>query len=623
MSQEKKGFQRYDLVDRVLDALPKIGYKIPTEVQHQVIPLILQRRNILVEAATGTGKTAAYGLPLISRIDFYKRNTQALVLVPSRELALQVETALRSFCTHEQFRVAAIYGGEDIKDSEKKLKSGGQILVAVPGRLKDVLRLGSHDHFWRDIKYLIIDEADKLLEQGFQDTLDNLVSHVRTFVQVALFSATISADVEALIRERFAPIMTVRLSPKEALKNIKFNYVVVDRGQKPRYLAGILQEKKVSQGLIFCSKREEVYELANFLRAVGRKAESYHGLLDQVEREAIMGRFKNKQVEFLVATDLAARGLDVQTLPAVINYSFPDDIEVYLHRCGRTGRAGRRGAVYNLVASKKEEIVVQAFHGQLDIPLDTFEVNPVAKELVGDAPIKVIKIHLNRGKDDKVSAGDVVGFLTHATGVPASDIGTIAVYDEYTTVDLPYTFLELLEGIESPKLKGKSVKIGRYTLGDMKHKAEAVRKSQLGVRDKKALGKNARKAKSKAEPDDDALPQSKPKPKAKDADAAAPARTTKGAPDRDAAKDKGAKGKDKDKAKGLDRAKDKPKSQPTTGGDRPGRGGKVKAMGPQDPHKKKASKPASLSKTKGKPEADAPKAKRKDSKDSKGGPGRR
>jgi superfamily II DNA/RNA helicase len=606
MSQEKKGFQRYDLVDRVLDALPRIGYKIPTEVQHQVIPLILQRRNILVEAATGTGKTAAYGLPLLSRIDFYKRNTQALVLVPSRELALQVEAALRSFCTHDQFRVSAIYGGEDIKDSEKKLKSGGQVLVAVPGRLKDVLRLGHHDFFWRDIKYLIIDEADKLLEQGFQDTLDNLVSNVRTFVQVALFSATISADVEALIRERFAPIMTVRLSPKEALKNIKFHYVVVDRGQKPRYLAGILQEKKVTQGLIFCSKREEVYELANFLRAVGRKAESYHGLLDQVEREAIMGRFKNKQVEFLVATDLAARGLDVQTLPAVINYSFPDDIEVYLHRCGRTGRAGRRGAVYNLVASKKEEIVVQAFHGQLDIPLGTFEVNPVAKELVGDAPTKVVKIHLNRGKTDKVSAGDVVGFLTHATGVPADEIGTIAVYDEYTTVDLPFTFLELLEGIEQPKLKGKSVKIGRYTLGDMKHKAEAVRKSQLGVRDKKALSKISRKSKSKVEPED-ALPQSKPKVKLKDAADGAPARMTKGAPEREERpKDKAAsKDKDKDKPRTLDRAKDKPKSAPTTGGDRPGRGGKVKAMGPQDPKKKSSAKSSSAaSKPKGKPSAD-------------------
>ena len=189
---------------------------------------------------------------------------------------------------------------------------------------------------------------------------------------------------------------------------------------------------------------------------------------------------------------MAARGLDVQSLPAVINFSFPDDIEVYLHRCGRTGRAGRKGSVYNLVASKKEEIIVQSFHTQLDIPLGQFEATPIAKPESLENTVKLVKVHLNRGKDDKISAGDVVGFLVNATGIPAGEIGTIAVYDEYTVVDIPITFLELLEGIDDPKLKGKSVKVGRYTLGDQKARAEAVRKSQLGVRDKKALAKVAR-----------------------------------------------------------------------------------------------------------------------------------
>jgi ATP-independent RNA helicase DbpA len=481
----KTGFNRYDLVDRVLDALPGIGYTEPTEVQHKVIPLLIQRKNLIVEAPTGTGKTAAYGLPLLSKVDFTKRSTQVLVLLPSRELALQVKAALESFCTHTHLRVEAIYGGMSMEESAKILKSGPQVLVAVPGRLKDLLRSGSFDFFWRDIKHLVIDEADKMLELGFQSTLDNLVSNLRNMVHVSLFSATISEDVENLIRERFYPLMTIRLSPKEVLKRIKFYYINVDGGQKPRYLAGLIRSKRIRQALIFCTKREEIYEIAAFLRSVGRKAEAYHGLLDQIERAAVMKRFKTKQVEFLVATDLAARGLDVEDLPAVINYSFPDDLEVYLHRCGRTGRAGKKGNVFDLVSSKKEEFIVEGFHASIGIPVSPLEVVPIRKQdidLVSDA---VVKVHINRGKRDKVSSGDVVGFLVNAAGIGPEDIGTIAVYDGYLLVDIPESTWEILQMLEAPKLKGKSFKATKYTLADQKKKSEAVKKSRIGVKDKK------------------------------------------------------------------------------------------------------------------------------------------
>ncbi len=489
------GFNRYQLSDRVHDALAKIGFTQPTAVQHQVIPLILQRRNVIVEAATGTGKTAAYGLPLITRLELTKRSTQVLVLVPSRELALQVVNALRSFTTHEKFRAEAIYGGMSLEDSTQKLKSSPHILVAAPGRLKDVLRGGKHDYFWRDIKYLVIDEADKLMESGFQEILDKLVSNVRNMIQVALFSATISQDAEELIRERFYPIRTIRLSPKEALKNIKFNYIYVDNGQKQRYLAGILKDKKIRQALIFCTQRDEVLDLANFLRSVGRKAEAYHGLLDQIERAAIMKRFKQKQVEFLVATDLAARGLDVERLPAVINYSFPDDIEIYLHRCGRTGRAGQRGNVFNLVASKKEEIIVQSFHAQWGIALKSMDMEPIGKSMIKEGKGRLVKAHLTRGKKDKVGAGDVVGFITQAAEVKAKSIGTIAVYDSYILVDLDEKVFQTLEAMEDLKIKGKTVKVSKFNLAAQKRKAESVKKGQYGVKDKKAMAKTHKKRK--------------------------------------------------------------------------------------------------------------------------------
>lgn len=496
MKDFNKGFSRYDLDVRVIDALPKIGYKKPTPVQHKVIPLIIQRRNLIVEAATGTGKTAAYGLPLISRLDLLKRTTQALIFVPSRELALQVEQALRTFTTNDSFRIEAIYGGSNLVDSERKVKSSPHILIAVPGRLKDVLATGRFDHFWRDIKYLIIDEADKLLELGFQDTLDNLVSHVRNNVQVALFSATISADVEDLIRMRFRPIMTIRLSPQEALKNNRFYFTKVHSGQHARVLAGLIRERKVSQALIFCNKRSEVYELASFLRSAGFKTEAYHGLLDQVEREAIMKRFKSKALEFLVATDLAARGVDVERLPAVINYSVPKDPEVYLHRCGRTGRAGRRGAVYNLLSSKEEEIYVNKFHEEFLLRLDLLEVEAISrKELtLNDAP-KLVKVHFNRGKKDKIRPADVVGFLLNNSDTKADHIGTISIYDSYTLVDIPEHSLAELGVAEDLLIKKKKVKVTPFGIEDQKRKAQAVKKKQLGVRDKKALAKRVEKRK--------------------------------------------------------------------------------------------------------------------------------
>lgn len=482
-----KGFDRYQLADRVLEALPKIGFKRPTEVQELVMPLMMQKRNLVVEAATGTGKTAAYALPILSRIDYTKRSTQVLILAPSRELALQVEAAFKSFTTNDRLRIQAVYGGMGLAESEKKVKSSPHIMVAVPGRLKDVLRSGKFDYFWRDIKMLVIDEADKLLELGFQDILDNLVSNVRNYVQVALFSATISEDVELLIKERFHPLQTIRLSPQQVLRSITFNYIVVDQGQKERYLAGLIQAEKIKQALIFSPQRDEVYDVANFLRSMGFKAEAYHGLLDQVERVAIMKRFKKRQVDFLVATDLAARGLDVVNLPCVINYAFPDEKEVYLHRCGRTGRAGKKGKVYNLVASKKEEILVESYHAQLEIALKGYSIEPIRKEQMRNVENKILKVHFNRGKRDKVGAGDIVGFLVNSCGVKADKVGTIAVYDTYVLADIPDWALDVLQANSEAKIKGKSVKVTKYSLTDQKKKAAAMKKSQVGVRDKKEI----------------------------------------------------------------------------------------------------------------------------------------
>ncbi|MCB9230844.1 MAG: DEAD/DEAH box helicase [Bacteroidia bacterium] len=484
----KTQFNKWPLDERVLDQLSKIGFKRPTLVQEEVIPQILNRRNLIVEAATGTGKTAAYGLPVLSKLNFQKRSIQALVLVPSRELAIQVESALKTYTSNEHLKVGAIYGGSTMGESEAMIKSCPHVLIAVPGRLRDVLREDKFNWFWRDIQYLVIDEADKLLESGFTHELDVLLANLRKKAQVTLFSATISEDIEAIIQERFKNTTTIRLSPKEALRNIDFWYINVQDGANERYLATLLKERKISSALIFCNKREEVLGLAGFLRSAGWQAEAYHGLLDQVERESILTRFRKKQVRFLIATDLAARGLDIAKLPAVINFSFPENLEVYLHRTGRTGRAGEHGACFNLVSSKEEEIHIQGFHKELNVRLTEMKLDPAEK--VSKDKVKLVKIHLNRGKKDKILKGDVVGFLLNLTEIQAYEIGTISIYDDYVTVDIPDQSIKaLINPEEKLKIKGKSVVVRKYALDEQRKRAKKVQKRVIGSREREAQKK--------------------------------------------------------------------------------------------------------------------------------------
>ncbi|MEL7533181.1 MAG: DEAD/DEAH box helicase [Bacteroidota bacterium] len=479
MSQSR-AFRRYELHERVLEAIPALGYRRPTQVQEKVIPLFIQKRNLIVEAPTGTGKTAAYGLPLISRLDLLKRSTQALVMVPSRELAIQVSNALRSFFAGDQLVVGAVYGGVPMEDSFQAIKSHPHILVVVPGRLRDVMSHNQYDFLWRDIKFLIIDEGDKLLEMGFQRDFDELRSHVRTRVQVGFFSATISEDAETMIRERFHPIQSLRIPPKETLKNIRFYLSRAHQGQREAYLMTLLKEQNIKQALIFAGKRSDILAITNFLRNQGIKAEAYYGNQEQHERKNILKRFKEGHIQFLVASDLAARGLDVPDLPAVINLNVPEEYDYYLHRVGRTGRAGNKGKVFNLVASDMEAIFLKNHHRQIEIKLQdlVMDIVDLKSEKIKDEQ-KWVKYHLSRGKRDKIRKGDIVGFLVNKAGLNGDEIGTITLYEAYSIVDMPqfgFENLQVQADLEPLKLKGKSVKIRRFQLDEIERKAESVRK---------------------------------------------------------------------------------------------------------------------------------------------------
>ncbi len=474
----KKTFAKYPFEPRVLMAIETLGFKKPTLVQEKVIPQFLQHLNLIVEAPTGTGKTAAYGFPLISQIDLLKRSTQALVLVPSRELALQVTAALRSYYEGDQLKVNAVYGGSTLKESIAAIRSSAHIIVAVPGRLKDIMAHSKLDFFWRDIKYLIMDEGDKLLESGFQKDFDQLRQNMRSRLQMGFFSATISEDAEAMMKERIKPVKVVRLSPREMLKNIKFGYVKIKKGKQAAYLAGLLEQRNISKALIFCSRREEIHAVTGFLRNYGKKAASYYGMLEQRERANILQRFKEGHIDYLVASDLAARGLDIEYLPAVVNISVPKEFEYYLHRVGRTGRAGRKGMVYNLIRSEIDLIYLKNHHEDIELPIRSYTVDPLAaKQQKATEEEKWTKFHLSRGKKDKVRKGDIVGFLTQQAGLEAHEIGTITIYDSYAIVDMPAKGFDQLAALDMTlKLKGKTVKVRKYSLDEEVKRAKAVKK---------------------------------------------------------------------------------------------------------------------------------------------------
>ena len=473
---KRTGFHKYELNERVLSQLPNLGFKGPTPVQEKVIPLFIQGKNLIVEAPTGTGKTAAYGFPLISRLNLTKNSTQALILAPSRELVNQVGDALASYYDGTGLKVAKVYGGVPLVESFDGIKSGAHILVAVPGRLKDIMSHYKYDFLWRDIKFLIIDEGDKLMEAGFQRDFDDLRLHIRKTAQVGFFSATISRDIELVMRERYPKIKTIRISPKQMLRNIKFGYVQVPEGKRELALAGLLKQYRIEQALLFSSKREETLNLVAFLRNYGYKAEAYFGDQTQAERTHILSRFKEGYIDYLVASDLAARGLDIEALPAVINVNVPREYDFYLHRVGRTGRAGNKGKVYTLVVGELDGVWLKQHHKKIGLPIRTIEVQLSSQ----DAPLaerKWVKVHLTRGKQDKIRKGDVLGFLVHEVSLPPDEIGTIMVFDTYSTADIP---IENLAGLENPeetlKIKGRTVKVRKYQQQEQQNKARAIKK---------------------------------------------------------------------------------------------------------------------------------------------------
>lgn len=501
-------FAEFNLKNEILKAVNELGYEAPSPIQQKTIPLLLEGRDIIGQAQTGTGKTAAFALPVLNTIDVKNSEVQALVLTPTRELAIQVAEAFHSYAKHlGRMRVLPVYGGQSISQQIRHLRSGVQIIVGTPGRVMDHMRRETLDI--SNLKMVVLDEADEMLRMGFIDDVEWILSHTPKERQTALFSATMPREVRRIADSYLTDAVNVQIEQKTlTVPTIKQFYLNVSERQKTDALTRLLEAESVpgEAVLIFHRTKVGAAELADKLQARGYAAEPMHGDMSQSQREAVIKKLKNGKIEIVVATDVAARGLDVERITTVVNYDMPSDTESYVHRIGRTGRAGREGRTILFVTPRqqrmmrdierytkqpiepiklpsqadvaarrvellKEKIVATLADQDLDLYLSLVEdlSEETGREIaeiaaaaifmsVGDKPIEVnvepepakfnyseegmVRLFIDVGRRNNISPGDIVGSIANEADIPGKAIGAIDVNDRFTLVDIPGELVE-------------------------------------------------------------------------------------------------------------------------------------------------------------------------------------
>lgn len=342
-------FQSLGLSEERVRHLEQLGFTAPTAIQAQAIPQLLSGRDVVGQAQTGTGKTAAFSLPILERIDPKSSAVQALILTPTRELALQVCQAIRGFNEDRRVKILTIYGGQSIEQQVSRLHRGVQIVVGTPGRVIDLLNRGALK--LDQVNWLVLDEADEMLNMGFIQDVEKILNQAPAERQTAFFSATMEPSIRKLVTKFLRSPITVTIEqPKAAPTRINQIAYSIPRGwTKARAILPILELEDPESAIIFVRTRRAAAELTSQLQAAGHSVDEYHGDLSQSQRERLLLRFRQQQIKWVVATDIAARGIHVDNLTHVINYDLPDSVENYVHRIGRTGRAGKEGTAISLI----------------------------------------------------------------------------------------------------------------------------------------------------------------------------------------------------------------------------------------------------------------------------------
>lgn len=346
-------FRELGLRAEIVQALDDLGFENPTPIQEKAIPQVLDsKKDLIALAQTGTGKTAAFSLPVLQQLDENHNEIQCIVLCPTRELCLQIANDMKDFAKYINPKTVAVYGGASIETQIREIKRGAQVIIGTPGRTVDlinrrVLRL-------QDVRFVVLDEADEMLTMGFKDDLDLILGETPSTKQTLLFSATMPSGIKDITKKYMNdPVEVSSGQRNEGAANIEHHYYMVDARNKYECLKRLADVNPNVYGIVFCRTRRETQEIADKLMADGYNADTLHGDLSQAQRDTIMARFRKRKIQLLVATDVAARGIDVDDITHVINYNLPDEEEVYIHRSGRTGRAGKRGISIAIIHSRE------------------------------------------------------------------------------------------------------------------------------------------------------------------------------------------------------------------------------------------------------------------------------
>ncbi|GAB6167836.1 DEAD/DEAH box helicase [Clostridium carnis] len=473
-----KNFKSMGLSDEILKALNNLGFENPSEVQKEAIPYMLRKEDIIVKSQTGSGKTASFGIPLCEMMKVEESKVQGLILVPTRELALQVKEDISNIGRIKKIRCAAVFGKQPFNEQVRELKQRVHIVAGTPGRISDHINRGNLK--LEDIKFVVVDEADKMLNMGFIDQIGEILEKIPKERNTALFSATLPEQIEILCSKYMKNPKIITVEAKALNRDkIKQSYLEVEEKDKLSELCRNLYANAPEAAIIFCNTRDKVKNVFNNLKREGIKVEQLHGDMEQKDRLQTMERFKNKEFKVLVATDIAARGIHIDHITHVFNYEIPMEKESYVHRIGRTGRAGKEGFAISLVSShdKKYFHEVEEYIGYKiekgiipeysDVVSGRNIFRESQKEMSKNIGTKkknihsdITKVHITAGKKKKIRPIDIVGCFSNLEGITGDDVGIIDVQDGFSYVDiLNGKGKALLKKFKEVTIKGKKVKI--------------------------------------------------------------------------------------------------------------------------------------------------------------------
>lgn len=454
-----KSFSDVAIGPALRQALDTLGYKEPTPIQAASLPAILEGRDVIAQAPTGSGKTVAFGLGLLHRLDPALVRPQALVICPTRELADQVAREIRRLASAiPNLKVQLLTGGHAIGPQLASLRKGSHVIVGTPGRIQDMLR--KHALSLAKMRTLVLDEADRMLDMGFEEAIRDIVSSTPQQRQGLLFSATIPDEIRVIGRELLRDPLEVTVGDAAALPVIEQIFHEVELAAKPAALAALLREHRPESALVFCNTRRDVDAVAEALRKSGIDAHALHGDIDQRDRDEILLRFANGSCRVLVASDVAARGIDIKELGAVVNYELSPDADIHLHRIGRTGRAGSAGLALSLI-TPREMPRAMALEKSTGTRLRWASTKTAAAR--SDAlTAAMVTLRLDAGRTDKMRPGDILGALTGDAGLPADAVGKIDVFPTRSYVAIRRAEAErALARLRSGRVKGRNVRISR------------------------------------------------------------------------------------------------------------------------------------------------------------------